>query len=96
MFFLTVPVICPSLSHLLCMHACCAVGCYAGGKGKAVSGSVIRATIPYVKADIPILVLFRALGTVVSEAWWFWLEARRQEPFWMVDRTQNTVGVTAS
>lgn len=38
----------------------------AGGKGKAVSGSVIRATIPYVKADIPILVLFRALGTVVS------------------------------
>lgn len=36
----------------------------AGGKGKAVSGSVIRATIPYVKADIPILVLFRALGTV--------------------------------
>ena len=31
-----------------------------------MSGSVIRATIPYVKADIPILVLFRALGTVVS------------------------------
>jgi hypothetical protein len=45
---------------------CDAVVCRAGGKGKAVSGSVIRATIPYVKADIPILVLFRALGTVVS------------------------------
>lgn len=45
-----------------------AVLCCAGGKGKAVSGSVIRATIPYVKADIPILVLFRALGTVVSTA----------------------------
>eukprot|EP00878_Enallax_costatus_P009529 GHUV01009957.1.p1 GENE.GHUV01009957.1~~GHUV01009957.1.p1 ORF type:complete len:1020 (+),score=255.55 GHUV01009957.1:227-3286(+) len=36
----------------------------AGGKGKTVTGSVIRATIPYVKADVPVLVLFRALGTV--------------------------------
>lgn len=42
-----------------------------GGKGsggaaaKGRGGSVIRATIPYVKADVPILVLFRALGTVV-------------------------------
>lgn len=50
---------------LCCAMACCGVLC-PGGKGKAVSGSVIRATIPYVKADIPILVLFRALGTVVS------------------------------
>lgn len=38
----------------------------AGGKGKTVTGSVIRATIPYVKADVPVLVLFRALGTVVG------------------------------
>jgi hypothetical protein len=51
------------LSCALCRRV---VVCCAGGKGKAVSGSVIRATIPYVKADIPILVLFRALGTVVS------------------------------
>eukprot|EP00879_Flechtneria_rotunda_P010808 GHRR01011294.1.p1 GENE.GHRR01011294.1~~GHRR01011294.1.p1 ORF type:complete len:1068 (+),score=370.65 GHRR01011294.1:1153-4356(+) len=36
-----------------------------GGKGaKGVTGSVIRATVPYVKADVPILILFRALGTV--------------------------------
>eukprot|EP00877_Chromochloris_zofingiensis_P007160 jgi/Chrzof1/2698/Cz11g25180.t1 len=33
-------------------------------KGKGISGSVIRATIPYVKADVPILILFRALGCV--------------------------------
>lgn len=50
----------------LCWAVLC---CDVGGKGKAVSGSVIRATIPYVKADIPILVLFRALGTVVSRQW---------------------------
>lgn len=37
-----------------------------GGKGR-VSGSVIRAAIPYVKSDIPVLVLFRALGIVVSK-----------------------------
>lgn len=41
-------------------------GSGAGGKGKTVTGSVIRATIPYVKADVPVLVLFRALGTVVG------------------------------
>lgn len=57
-----------SSDRLCCIVLCCAVLCCAGGKGKAVSGSVIRATIPYVKADIPILVLFRALGTVVSTA----------------------------
>ena len=38
-------------------------GVCVGGGG---CGSVIRATISYVKADIPILVLFRALGTVVG------------------------------
>jgi hypothetical protein len=38
----------------------------SAGKGRAVTGSVIRASIPYVKADVPVLVLFRALGTVVS------------------------------
>ncbi len=32
----------------------------------AGGGSVIRAQIPYIKADIPILILFRALGAVVS------------------------------
>lgn len=40
-------------------------GSGAGGRGRAVSGSVVRCTIPYVKADVPLLVLFRALGTVV-------------------------------
>jgi DNA-directed RNA polymerase II subunit RPB2 len=35
----------------------------AGGGGG--SGSVLRASIPYIKADIPILILFRALGCVV-------------------------------
>jgi hypothetical protein len=43
-----------------------AKGSGGGGKGRSITGSVIRATIPYVKADVPILVLFRALGTVVS------------------------------
>jgi hypothetical protein len=38
----------------------------SAGKGRTVTGSVIRASIPYVKADVPVLVLFRALGTVVS------------------------------
>lgn len=38
----------------------------SAGKGRSVTGSVIRASIPYVKADVPVLVLFRALGTVVS------------------------------
>ena len=37
----------------------------ASGKGKGVSGSVVRASIPYVKADVPVLILFRALGCVV-------------------------------
>ncbi|WIA14943.1 hypothetical protein OEZ86_003599 [Tetradesmus obliquus] len=36
----------------------------SAGKGRSVTGSVIRASIPYVKADVPVLVLFRALGTV--------------------------------
>jgi DNA-directed RNA polymerase II subunit RPB2 len=40
----------------------------ATGKGKGVSGSVVRASIPYVKADVPILILFRALGCVVRGA----------------------------
>ncbi len=35
-------------------------------KGGGTAG-VIRAQIPYIKSDIPILILFRALGFVVSE-----------------------------
>jgi DNA-directed RNA polymerase beta subunit len=35
-----------------------------GQKSKSMSGGVIRAQIPYIKADIPILILFRALGVV--------------------------------
>lgn len=37
-----------------------------GVKKGSASGSVIRAQIPYIKSDIPILILFRALGFVVS------------------------------
>jgi hypothetical protein len=44
-------------------------------------GSVIRVSIPYVKADIPILVLFRALGTVVrvSVCGCFWGQNRKPQ-----------------
>lgn len=31
-------------------------------KGKNFSGSVLRATIPYIKQEIPIMIIFRALG----------------------------------
>lgn len=37
-------------------------------RGKtAGAGGVIRAQIPYIKADFPIFILFRALGFVVSD-----------------------------
>uniref|UniRef100_A0A7S0YCC4 DNA-directed RNA polymerase subunit beta n=1 Tax=Polytomella parva TaxID=51329 RepID=A0A7S0YCC4_9CHLO len=35
-----------------------------GGGGSDLSGPVLRASIPYVKSDIPILILFRALGLI--------------------------------
>lgn len=38
-----------------------------GVKKGAAAGSVIRAQIPYIKADIPILILFRALGAVTDK-----------------------------
>lgn len=38
-----------------------------GQKKTAVAGSVIRAQIPYIKSDIPMLVLFRALGFVADK-----------------------------
>lgn len=34
--------------------------------GQKEAGQCIRASIPYVRADIPILIIFRALGFVVS------------------------------
>ncbi|KAI8471554.1 MAG: RNA polymerase II second largest subunit [Monoraphidium minutum] len=36
----------------------------AGKAGRGVSGSVIRVGLPYVKADVPVLIVFRALGCV--------------------------------
>lgn len=36
-----------------------------GGKGaRGAAGSVIRVSIPYVKADVPVVILFRALGCI--------------------------------
>ena len=35
----------------------------AGGRGGA-AGAVIRVGLPYVKADVPVLIVFRALGCV--------------------------------
>ena len=43
----------------------------AAARGGGGSGSVLRASIPYIKADIPILILFRALGCVVSRVFLF-------------------------
>jgi DNA-directed RNA polymerase II subunit RPB2 len=37
---------------------------FANPKGKALSGSSIRCTIPYINQDIPIVIVFRALGFV--------------------------------
>jgi len=34
----------------------------AGGKGSGVSGPVLRANIPYIKQEVPIMIVFRALG----------------------------------
>uniref|UniRef100_A0A7S0WZH0 DNA-directed RNA polymerase subunit beta n=1 Tax=Chlamydomonas leiostraca TaxID=1034604 RepID=A0A7S0WZH0_9CHLO len=36
-------------------------------KGSAGSGGVIRTQIPYIKADIPIFILFRAMGVVADK-----------------------------
>lgn len=33
-------------------------------KGSAISGMVLRATIPYIRSEIPIMIIFRALGFV--------------------------------
>lgn len=33
-------------------------------KGSAITGSVLRATIPYIRQEIPIMIIFRALGFV--------------------------------
>ena len=33
-------------------------------KGSAISGNVMRATIPYIRQEIPIMIIFRALGYV--------------------------------
>lgn len=35
-----------------------------GGGGASSGGAVIRVSIPYVNADVPVLILFRALGCV--------------------------------
>ena len=37
-----------------------------GGGGKGAGGQTIRATLPYVKKDIPILIVFRAMGFVAD------------------------------
>jgi DNA-directed RNA polymerase beta subunit len=37
------------------------------GKEKGVSGQYIRATLPYIRQDIPIIILFRALGLIDEE-----------------------------
>ncbi len=39
----------------------------AKGADKGSSGQVIRATIPYIKSDIPIVIVFRALGIVADK-----------------------------
>lgn len=39
----------------------------AKGSDKGSSGQFIRATIPYIKSDIPIIVVFRALGIVADK-----------------------------
>lgn len=36
------------------------------GKGKSSSPGAIYASIPYIKAEVPIFILFRALGFIVS------------------------------
>lgn len=40
----------------------------SAGKGSAISGPVLRATVPGISSDIPVMIVFRALGIVSDRA----------------------------